>query len=352
MAENLGSFNKKIFSAVLITVLVVSVILLVIYAINIFLLAFAGIIAAVLLRGLARLLTSRTKLSINISLVIVIFGLIFIITGFGFILGPNISEGFNELGKKIPVALNQLEKAINHYSWGRELMDNIKGTYKDYISDPKLASKITGVFSSTLNTLLYFLVMIVVALYTAFEPGIYKKGIIKLVPQKKRERVEEVFDALRRGLSWWLVGRFSSMAIIGITTSFGLWILGVPLAITLGIIAAVLTFVPNIGPFLSAIPAILIGLVDSPLKALYVAILYIVIQLIESYLITPLIQKRTVSLPPALLITVQILMGVWIGAFGLLLATPLMVVVIILVQMLYIEDTLGDNVELLGDNHG
>ena len=190
MAEDLGSFNKKIFSAVLSTALVVSVILLVIYAINIFLLAFAGIIAALLLRGLARLLTSRTKLSINISLVIVIFGLIFIITGFGFILGPNISEGFNELGNKIPVALNQLEKEINHYSWGRDLMDNIKGTYKDYISDPKLASKITGVFSSTLNTLLYFLVMIVVALYTAFEPGIYKKGIIKLVPQKKRERAE------------------------------------------------------------------------------------------------------------------------------------------------------------------
>jgi predicted PurR-regulated permease PerM len=157
---------------------------------------------------------------------------------------------------------------------------------------------------------------------------------------------------LENALIWWMVGRFSSMAVVGIMTMIGLWILGIPLPFTLGVIAAVLSFIPNIGPIISVIPALLLALLDSPSKVLYVILLYIGIQTVESYIITPLIQKRAVSLPPALLISVQIMIGVLLGAFGLILATPLMVVIIVLVQTIYIQDIIGDKVTVLGErNH-
>ena len=135
------------------------------------------------------------------------------------------------------------------------------------------------------------------------------------------------------------------MIIIGVLTAVGLWLLGVPLALTLGLLAALLTFIPNIGPILAVVPAALLALLQSPTRALYVVLLYLGIQTVESYLLTPLMQKRTVSLPPALTIFAQVLMGILVGRIGLVLATPLTAALFVLVKMLYVEDILGDSIE-------
>jgi predicted PurR-regulated permease PerM len=136
------------------------------------------------------------------------------------------------------------------------------------------------------------------------------------------------------------------MSLVGILTALGLWLLGVPLALILGLIAALLEFVPYIGTILSAVPAILLALLQGPMQALWVVLLYFVIQSIESYLLTPLVQQRVVSLPPALVLAAQVLMGVLFGAWGIILATPLTAALLVLVQMLYIEDILGDPVKV------
>jgi predicted PurR-regulated permease PerM len=106
-----------------------------------------------------------------------------------------------------------------------------------------------------------------------------------------------------------------------------------------------LTFIPNIGPVLSVIPAALLALSQDPIKALYVVILYIIVQIIESNLITPMIERNTIKLPPALTITLQLILSVFVGGLGLVLATPLVAAGMVLVQMLYIEDVLGDDIE-------
>jgi predicted PurR-regulated permease PerM len=168
------------------------------------------------------------------------------------------------------------------------------------------------------------------------------RGITKLFPIEKRPRVREILYQIVDMLGWWLIGKAGSMLVIGILTWIGLWIIGVPLSLTLGLIAGLLSFIPNFGPILSAVPAILLGFIDSPVKALYVLILYIVVQLIESNLITPMIERRTVELPPALTIISQLALGVLIGGLGLVLATPLLAVVMVLVQTVYIQDVLGD----------
>jgi predicted PurR-regulated permease PerM len=135
------------------------------------------------------------------------------------------------------------------------------------------------------------------------------------------------------------------MSTIGILTTIGLWILGIPLAPTLGLLTGILAFIPNFGPILSAIPPMLLGLMISPMDAVYVILLYIIVQAIESNIVTPQVQKRTVSMPPVLGMVGQLLFGVFFGFLGLLLATPLVASIIVMVRMLYVEDVLGDKDE-------
>src|SRR5690606_31122882 len=113
-------------------------------------------------------------------------------------------------------------------------------------------------------------------------------------------------DRLADTLWWWTIGRLASMSIIGVFTTIGLWMLNIPLPIPLGVVAAILTFVPNIGPVVAVIPPVLLAFTQGPLTALYVVIFYIVLQLLESYLITPLIQQREVHLPPVITISAQL----------------------------------------------
>lgn len=139
----------------------------------------------------------------------------------------------------------------------------------------------------------------------------------------------------------WLLGRIWASLFVGVLTVIGLLLLDMPLAFTLGLL--VLNFIPNIGPILSGVPAVLLALLKSPTLAIYVIVLYVVIQSVESYLVTPLIQRRVVSLPPALTLTAQLLLASLLGFLGLFLATPLTVVAMVLIEELYIKDVLEEN---------
>lgn len=188
-----------------------------------------------------------------------------------------------------------------------------------------------------------FLVIFFVGLYAANDPDLYRTGLIKLVPIHRRDRAGEVLDQLRDAMVGWIIGRFASMTLVGISTAIGLWWMGVPLPITLGFLAALLTFVPNIGPLLSAVPQMLLAINVGTDTVFYVLVFNIVLQTVESYLFTPIIQSHEVSLPPILTITAQLLMGIIVGIVGMMMAAPLVVVMMVLLQMLYIEDHLGDS---------
>ena len=149
-------------------------------------------------------------------------------------------------------------------------------------------------------------------------------------------------DALVLNLRWWLVGQVALMILMGMTTTLGLWGLGIPLALTLGIIAGIMELVPYIGPWLSAVPSVLMAFLVSPWHALMVVGLYLGLHLLEGYVLVPLIQRRVVLLPPALTLVTQILLGYLLGFMGLFVAAPLTVCGVVLLKMLYVEDTLGD----------
>ncbi len=348
---NKDTYSQKVLYTIGVVVLVVALIILFVEAIQVMLLIFAGILLAVFLRGIASFLADRTEVSSSMSLVIVLVVFIIITTGGIWMLGPSIADGFISMKEQIPTAWDHLKGELTKSDWGRSIVQSIENVINDFSSDSDMISRITGIFSSTLGAFVNLFIVLVIGLYSAFSPEIYIRGVIKLFPPRNRKRAREVLEAMNNALKWWFVGRIASMLVIGILTAIGLWIFNIPMPVTLGIFAAILTFVPNLGPVISAVPAVLFGLVISPVKGLWIVALYVGIQTLESYLITPQIQKKAVSIPPALLISSQILAGVLLGIFGLILATPMMVCVIVAVQMIYIEDTLGDEVKVLGDGH-
>lgn len=335
------NFTSRIVLAVGIITLAIFLSLLLWYAADVLLLAFAGILLAIFLRSLSDWVSEITPLSGGWSLGVVVVGLISILTIGIWLLAPGVADQIDELQKKLPQSVRQLERHVESYEWGRKALAQVPNANELVPDKADVLARVTGVFSTTFGAIANFFIIIFIGLYVAAEPRLYSDGLIRLVPLNRRQRTREVLDEVGSTLRWWLIGKVASMIVVGVSTVVGLWLLDIPLALTLGLLAALLTFIPNVGPILSVVPAMLLALMQSPMQALYVALLYLGIQTVESYFLTPLMQKRTVSLPPALTIFTQVLFGVMVGSLGFVLATPLTAAAIVMVKMLYIQDAEG-----------
>jgi predicted PurR-regulated permease PerM len=314
---------------------------------DIILLVFASILLAVFLRKLADFVNRYTKLSDTLSVLLVSFLLVAILAGVIVLLAPSVAEQAKHLRDELPNSIQKVKDFIAQYNWGRTVIEQLPTTetLKEKIQNLELSSvfsRVGGYFSTTVGALGNTFITIMLAIYLAMEPKFYSNGLLKLFPLRTRPRASEIFSAIGDTLSWWLIGKVASMIFIGVLTWIGLSILGVPLALTLGLIAGLLSFIPNFGPIFSAVPAILLAFIESPIKAVYVLGLFVIVQLIESNIVTPIIERETVELPPALTILFQLVLGVLIGGLGLVLATPLLAVLMVVIQMVYVQDILGD----------
>ncbi len=340
-------FTRRVLTTIGIVLLTILILLLVYFVFDVILLIFAAVLLAIFLRGLADFVNRYTRLSEGLSVLFVSVLLLAILVGAIALLAPDVAEQYRHLRGEVPRSLEKVRIYMSQFGWGRAIIEQMPNTEAlnekiKNIDFSSLLTRVGGYFSSTVGAIGNFFVVILVAIYLAIEPKFYTNGLTKIFPVASRPRVQEVLAEIGNTLSWWLIGKTASMVFIGILTWIGLSALGVPLALTLGLIAGLLSFIPNFGPIFSAVPAILLAFIDSPIKALYVLILFVVVQLIESNLVTPFIERRTVELPPALTIVAQIALGVLLGGLGLVLATPLLAAVIVLVQMVYVEDVLGD----------
>jgi predicted PurR-regulated permease PerM len=318
---------------------------------RVFMLIFAGVLLAVILSGLTNFVAQRTSLPRGAALAGVVVATIGLFVGFGFLVGPRLTSQVGELAQRIPEAVNQLREQITSQQWAQQILQLAPEPEQMASSGSgSIAGQVFGVFSTFASTMSSALVVVIIGLYLAIRPLTYTEGAARLVPSEQRQRAGQVLAAMGHALRWWMVGRGASMLVVGILTALGLLLAGVPLFLSLGVIAGLFSFVPYIGPIAGAVPAILVAFTVSPVKALYVVLIFAGVQLLESNLITPLIQERTVSIPPALLITAQVVAGVLAGILGVLLATPLAVTLTVAVQMLYVEDVLDEPVEVLGES--
>lgn len=312
---------------------------------DVLLLLFAGVLLALLLSRLTDAVERRTPLPHGGAYAAVLLVLAGLLTGGVWLAAPSVSRQLDELTERLPQAVDRLASRVEEYRWARRLLDRAPDPDQFFDSGPQVISQATTVLSSTVGVIGAGVVVLVIGLYLGARLEVYRRGLLRLVPPPRRARAGEVLGETVSTLQDWLAAQFVSMAVVGLLTTLGLWWLGMPLALTLGILAALLEFIPNFGPILSAVPAVLLALLEGPQLALWVLLLYIGIQTAESYLITPLVQHRIASLPPVLVIAAQLLAGVLFGFLGFALATPLLAVAMVLIKRLYVEDRLGDSLE-------
>lgn len=319
------------------------------YAADVFLLIFTSILVAIFLRGLSEWLSKFVPLSPGWSLGVVVVILSGLIGLGGWLLAPNIAEQTGQMMQSLAEARQQLEQRLARYDWAQRVLAQAPSVDELINGQTNIFSRVTGIFSTSLGVLTNFAIVIVIGFYLAANPGSYSNGFVRLIPPDNRPRAREVLHTLGYTLRWWLVGRLSVMAVNGLLTALGLWLLDVPLAFTLGLLTGLLNFIPNLGPILAGIPAVLIGLTQGQTQAFYVLLLYIAVQNLEGFVFTPLVQQYTVSMPPALVILAQVLLGVLLGPLGVVLAVPLAASGLVLVKLLYVEDGLGDSLDVPGE---
>jgi predicted PurR-regulated permease PerM len=318
--------------------------LLIWQGIQVLLLLFLGILLAILIRGAAAPLIDYLHFPDTVAVVTVLLLMGILLGAAGWALAPSITEQFEELQEVVPETIEELARQLEGTTLGQLLNETTDDgeTLREQL--PQMLWQATGMLYSFGIVVMAAVIVLFVALFAALSPAEYIGGLLRLAPPSYRPRLREVVAGVGFTLRWWLMGKLVEMTAVGIMTGVGLWLLDIPLAVLLAMLAFLLEFIPNFGPIMAAVPAVLLALAESPTTALYTALMYLVVQQVQSLVVTPIVQRQAVRLPPVLTILGQVLLGVLAGGLGLLPATPLTAVALVMTKMLYVEDILGDRI--------
>ena len=336
MPTDIGRFTVRL----LVAIALIAVALFLWTIVDVLLLAFAAVLLATLLRTAADGIERHTPLSTGWSLAGAVLALLLILGASGWLFGSEVSDQVDQLAQLVPQAWEKVRGYLQDSAWGRAVLDQVESMEVGSLSGG-IVGNARSVLMTTVGIVGNVLLVAAGGVYLAAQPGLYRDGIVALAPKAAEARTREALDAAGQGLRQWLKGQLISMTIIGVFTTLGLWVLGVPSALALGLLAGLAEFVPLVGPIASAAPALLVASAEGFTTVLYVLGLYIVVQQVESNVVTPLVERRLVSLPPALTLFAVVAFGVLFGVPGVLFATPLAVVVFILVRRLYVGQALG-----------
>jgi predicted PurR-regulated permease PerM len=346
------------------------------FANALFLTVFLGMLFAIAISaGVDRLQRWGLPRGIGAALIVVtFFGVLF---GFGAWMAPTLREQGAELRIKLPEAVDRMEEWLNRRQNGmfgvllggtetvrpagsrttaatpptadttaaaqaapspdsEKTAPSLKGRITSQMGD---ASQYLFPFlTHTVAAVGGFLLIIFLSIYLAADPELYRRGALALVPARRRLQGAEVMDRIAMVLRKWLVTQLVAMAVIGTVTTVALLVLRVKAAFALGLLAGLFEFIPTVGPLLSAVPAIGMGFLDSPEKAVVVAGVYVAIQFLENHVLIPLLMKGGMDLPPALTVVTQALLALVFGFLGLMVAVPLLATVLVTIQVLYVQE--------------
>lgn len=326
------TFAKKVWITVGILALSVCLILILRVAFNILLMVLAATLISVFFHALGDAIERRTHIRHSLSIFISVAGTILIFILLLWFMGNTLLVQIASLSEDFPGLINKAEDGLRQTTIGMQILDRIS-----LYNTSKLMGAIEGFFNTSFGVLGNIYIIVFLSIFFTISPTIYINGLIKLAPPQAKKDMKIVLERIWQVLKGWLKGAMIAMLLITILNVIGLTVLGIPMALTLALMAGMLNFIPNFGPLIAMIPAVLIGFTISINMALIIAAMYVLIQALESNVITPMIQKKMIDLPPALTILSQVIMGTFSGVLGILLATPLLAIVIILVDELYVK---------------
>jgi predicted PurR-regulated permease PerM len=298
------------------------------------LLAFAGLLLGVILDTICSWISDHTGLGPHMSYALTILGILAVIGLVLWLVAPRAIYEAGQIAGVIPKSLAQARETLDKTKWGHYIVEVVHRGLSSNATSTGLKSLATGAVAAVGG----IVVVVVVGFYAALNPGEYTGGLLRLFPQQYRARAKEVGKEVVYTLRWWLLGQLVPMVVLGAATMIALWILHVPLAFTLGLLTGLMIFIPYLGALAAGIPSVLVALQQGPHIALIVLIVYLGIHMAEGYILTPLVQKRAVRLPPILTILAQLLMWILTGLLGVAVATPLAASVLVMVKMLYLHE--------------
>jgi predicted PurR-regulated permease PerM len=299
-----------------------------------FLIIFLATLLSAMLRGLGRGLHRVTRLNMTISVLLVFVLLAAALCGASWWIGPKLAAEAKQLWSQISGQLNGLRPTLRGLGLG-QLVGGSSG---------EVPHMVALVATSTLAFIGAVLVIAATAVYFAIAPELYIEGVVHLVPRWYQERARSILLEMGAAMQGWLLGQLIDMIVVGVLVGGGLALLGTPLALVLGVIAGLFTFVPYFGTIASAVPALLVGLTGGLRATLWILLLFLLAHGVEGYLVSPFVQRRTVHLPPALTVLAMVMLTAVFGISGVLIATPLVAVLIVGITRVYVEDVLGDYV--------
>jgi predicted PurR-regulated permease PerM len=323
MTAEIAHFGRRVFAAVLILGLVFAIA----YSIQVLLLVFAGILLAVLFRSTGNWLCEHTRLSIGWCMAIVLVSFAGVFFGSIWMFGVQIVDKADQLFWAVSQAYTQVRQKLAQY----HMAGGLSAGGIDLESPAKAAA------SGAVWMVASIVMVVFIGVYLSVKPQLYTDLFLSFFELSLRRHIERLLQAIGSALRWWLAGQLIAMAAVGVITATGLLLIGAPMAISLAVVAALLTFVPYVGAVVSAVPAILLALTKSTEMAMYVMLVYFVAHVVEGYIVVPLIQHKFVYLPPAMILAMQFLMDLFAGVIGVTFATPLMVVAMVLIKTLYFK---------------
>lgn len=301
--------------------------------------AFAGVLLAVVLCDLSDQLTRLLPLSRRWTLTIVFLALIASIIGFGWATAPSVIGQLSQVGQRFPQAFDAIDHQLRQWLGGgvslsvRQVMPAARS----------LLGSLPMIVNTTFGVVVSLVVVFALGVYLAGHPGRYRDGLVQLFAPGRRREVRETLNDIGAALRSWLRGQLIAMVVMGLAAYTVLRLLGVPLALVLALTTALLELVPYIGAIVAAVPVVLVAFTESWQLAAYALAAYTALQMLEGYALVPLIQKRAISVPPAVIIFMQVLLGVLFGVVGIVLATPLSAALAVVVRRCYMGGVLHES---------
>ncbi len=340
--------ERMIRRAGVVTVFVV-LLALVWFTRKVWLLLFAGLLVALVITSLINFLKRVLHVGQKVGLLLAFLFLAVVATGIVLLVIPTVSGQFGELTEAIPQRVEELRRKVNDSEFIQKMNNTVPEIPQQAPGGGTsgVTSGVTKFFTTTFEAASSFFFILFTGIFAAATPQLYRAMVVKLFSPRLRPKAEQTIDRIICTLRYWLLGQGVAMVVVGIVTGVALAIAGVPFAAALGIVAALLEFIPVIGPILSAIPAVLLAFSGGLNQVLIVIAIFVGIQFFEGNILQPIVQKRAIDLPPILTLVALLVFGGAFGLLGLFVAAPMTAAILVLVEDLYLKEYLGTKERLL-----
>lgn len=328
-------FERRVFRATVIVLATLAAAYLIWTLVDLLLLLFACALVALILLTVTNWIRLRTRLPFAVALGLTVLSLIALLGGAFAFFGTTMQSEFAELATRLPAAWASVQARLAESRIGASLLERAQGLAP---SGQTIVNLVTTALATVGGALSGLVLVLIGGLYLAAQPTLYAGGLMRLIPSGARERTAETLDAITVSLKNWLKGQALGMLFVGVGTGLGLWLVGVPAAWAIGLVAGLAEFVPYLGVLLAGIPAVILGFGQGTDTGLWTLGVLVAVQQLQGNLVMPLLQNRMVDLPPAVTIFGIIAAGILFGVPGVLLATPLTIVVLVLIRRLYLDE--------------